>query len=280
MSALPRTPSARSLWRRYALALAAVFAIAGCASQPTPADTKPPAAVPDTHSSRTSLDWQGYYSGLLPCADCAGIFTELTLAEQTYQLQQTYVGKMGTSFIGSGSFSWQQNGRLIKLDNLDTGAAIFQVAEGQLRQRDMQGNPIPGELANAYVLHQAPSLDATLTTLANTWQLIRVNGGALRANAQDQRPVAIHFTAAGSIAGFSGCNRFAGEYKISNRGQLSVGALASTKMACMNDNGLEQELLNALQAADRYFIAGDQLHLLSLATGQTLTFQMASSSAN
>lgn len=280
MSRLPIIPSIRSQWRRYALAMTAAWAISGCASPPTPSVNESP--VPDTHSSRTSLDWQGYYSGLLPCADCAGIFTELTLAEQTYQLQQTYVGKMGTSFIGSGSFSWQQNGRLIKLDNLDTGAAIFQVAEGQLRQRDMQGNPIQGELANAYVLHQAPSLDTTLTTLANTWQLLRVNGGALRANTaeQAQRPVAIHFTAAGQVAGFSGCNRFAGEYKISNRGQLTLGALASTKMACLNDDGLEQELLNALQAADRYFIAGNTLHLLSLATGQTLTFQRVDASPN
>ena len=38
-------------------------------------------AVPDpAHNSRNSLDWAGIYEGVLPCADCPGIQTRLTLS--------------------------------------------------------------------------------------------------------------------------------------------------------------------------------------------------------
>ncbi|HSH50375.1 MAG TPA: copper resistance protein NlpE N-terminal domain-containing protein, partial [Bacteroidales bacterium] len=30
---------------------------------------------PDMHTSEISLDWQGTYKGVLPCADCPGIET-------------------------------------------------------------------------------------------------------------------------------------------------------------------------------------------------------------
>ena len=33
----------------------------------------------DQHNSRNSLDWNGVYKGVLPCADCEGIETVITL---------------------------------------------------------------------------------------------------------------------------------------------------------------------------------------------------------
>ena len=40
---------------------------------------RPPAQAVDMHNSRNSLDWVGIYEGVLPCADCPGIKTRLTL---------------------------------------------------------------------------------------------------------------------------------------------------------------------------------------------------------
>ncbi|GGD94473.1 copper resistance protein NlpE [Planktosalinus lacus] len=35
--------------------------------------------APDISTSENSLDWHGTYQGILPCADCEGIQTEVTL---------------------------------------------------------------------------------------------------------------------------------------------------------------------------------------------------------
>ncbi len=41
----------------------------------------------DMHTSQNSLDWAGVYEGVLPCADCPGIQTRLTLSrDETYEL--------------------------------------------------------------------------------------------------------------------------------------------------------------------------------------------------
>ena len=36
-------------------------------------------AIDSTHNAQNSLDWNGTYKGVLPCADCAGIEKEITL---------------------------------------------------------------------------------------------------------------------------------------------------------------------------------------------------------
>ena len=35
--------------------------------------------IPDMHTTMNSLDWDGTYTGILPCADCKGIETNITL---------------------------------------------------------------------------------------------------------------------------------------------------------------------------------------------------------
>ncbi len=43
-------------------------------------------------NSQNSLDWNGTYEATLPCADCPGIKTILTLvADQTFTLSSTYL---------------------------------------------------------------------------------------------------------------------------------------------------------------------------------------------
>jgi copper homeostasis protein (lipoprotein) len=69
--------------------------MAGCrASEPGPA------SAPSTTSPATSAVSTVRYAGTLPCADCAGIRTELSLSTDaagqptTYELKQTYLGTM------------------------------------------------------------------------------------------------------------------------------------------------------------------------------------------
>ncbi len=45
-------------------------------------------------NSLTSLDWAGTYQGILPCADCPGIKTQLVLnSDMTYQAENQLPGK-------------------------------------------------------------------------------------------------------------------------------------------------------------------------------------------
>jgi heat shock protein HslJ len=72
--------------------------------------------------------------------------------------------------------------------------------------------------------------------------------------------VTLAFDSAGHAGGDSGCNSFGGDYTTSGE-TISFGALISTMMACMDSNVMDQEqaYLAALNSADRYALANDQL---------------------
>ena len=55
-------------------------------------------------SAHNKLDWSGTYSGIMPCASCEGIETELHLGEDlTYTLITKYLGEPGKTIY----FEWQ-----------------------------------------------------------------------------------------------------------------------------------------------------------------------------
>jgi len=59
--------------------------------------------MPD--NSLNSLDWPGIYRGVLPCADCEGIETEIKInADLTYVISSTYLGKNEEAFKESRCF--------------------------------------------------------------------------------------------------------------------------------------------------------------------------------
>ncbi|OOE92272.1 hypothetical protein BZG76_06895 [Salinivibrio sp. AR647] len=107
----------------------------------------------DHHNAKTSLDWNGTYQGVIPCADCEGIDTTLTLnQDNTYVLSKTYLGKQGEAFKEEGSFSWDQTGSVVILEGLTDSPNHFFVAENQVIMQDMNGETIDGDLADMYKL--------------------------------------------------------------------------------------------------------------------------------
>jgi uncharacterized lipoprotein NlpE involved in copper resistance len=104
-------------------------------------------------NSRNSLDWQGTYTGVIPCADCSGINVTITLNPSTYELSYLYLGKNdNVPFQVVGSFSWDETGSIINLENDASIPSYYQVGENKLIQLDMEGNLITGNLADKYVL--------------------------------------------------------------------------------------------------------------------------------
>lgn len=122
---------------------------------PATTETVSEATVADTaHTAENALDWNGTYKGILPCADCEGIETELELnADKTYELKETYLGKGdGKAFESKGSFQFDANNTsVIELDKTGDNRKYF-VAEGYLKALDMAGNEITGDLADKYEL--------------------------------------------------------------------------------------------------------------------------------
>lgn len=111
------------------------------------------ASVDAAHNAQNSLDWAGIYQGTLPCADCGGIETELTLnADGTYALTEKYLDKEGEPFASQGTFVWNEAGNIVTLQTGDQTGRQFMVGENTLSHLDMEGKVIEGELAEFYVL--------------------------------------------------------------------------------------------------------------------------------
>lgn len=111
-------------------------------------------------NSRNSLDWDGIYKGITPCADCEGIKTELTLnRDGTYKRITSYLGKPDTENIVEvvSTFKWNDAGNIITLEGLDPEyqPTHYQVGEGRITQLDLNGERITGTNAEKYILHKA-----------------------------------------------------------------------------------------------------------------------------
>ena len=126
--------------------------------------------VETLHNAQNSLDWSGYYQGILPAATGMGIQVELSINHDGWFIftSDYLVGDMQIPEIGhfvwseqavveSGTFEWDETGSIITLDISDRPPHFF-VGEGTLTQLDMQGNPIEGEFADQYVLTQVEIL--------------------------------------------------------------------------------------------------------------------------
>jgi uncharacterized lipoprotein NlpE involved in copper resistance len=128
-----------------ALALSA-FALTACSK---PADEVDPAAEPTTSTTQNQaasmpatandLNWVGDYKGVLPCADCEGIETELELkADNTYELSEEYLGKQSNEFKAKGIFSFDADqSNVITLDEQGQKRKFF-IGDNFVELRDMQ----------------------------------------------------------------------------------------------------------------------------------------------
>lgn len=110
--------------------------------------------VVDMHNSQNALDWSGIYSGVIPCADCVGIETEVILNEDMTFIKRTkYLGKGDQRiFEEKGTFVWDKTGSIVSLNGINETPIQYKVVENGLIQLDLEGKVITGSLANNYIL--------------------------------------------------------------------------------------------------------------------------------
>ncbi len=219
-----------------------------------------PMVVQSQQGDMTISDWQGTYLGVLPCAGCEGIQTELTLnTNKTFDLITRQIGKgdMGIKVI-SGKFSWNKTGTIITLGGIkkDERPTQYQVEENKVIQLDLSGNAVAGESADKYVLVKGkPSVEEKY------WKLATLYGSTVSAEKGDLKEHHIMLKAEGGrLTGSSGCNSFSGNYVLTGENGIAMTKIIATKAACPTMDS-ESLFLRALEFVDGYTINGDTLQI-------------------
>jgi heat shock protein HslJ len=212
--------------------------------------------TPVGDTSQNSLDWDGIYSNVIPCADCEGIQTTIVLnKDMTYKRISRYINKDLNFFTEEGSFFWDKEGRTITLEGVNKEEAPYKylVGENKLIQYDMDGKAMNEETQKQYTLQKVSDI------VGKKWKLIELNGKEI-AGSLPKEPYFILSVENSRISGNGSCNSFNGTYTLNSKNRIKISPLASTMMACL-DMTTESELSRVLEMVDSYAIKQDTLSL-------------------
>lgn len=211
-------------------------------------------------NSRNALDWEGTYDGILPCADCEGIKTSITLLKDgTFTRTIAYLGKNAMPFSDNGKIEWNSEGSAITLINDNTDQK-YQVGENQLFHLDQAGNQIKGALSENYILRKIP-IETTSDSPAfedKKWMLVNFMGNVVEENEAEY--YIIFNSKEKRLNTKVGCNTMNANYELSNELSMKIKPLMSTMMACP-ENSIEDAYTNYLVTVDNITTNGELLHL-------------------
>lgn len=248
-------------------------------------------AVDSSHNAKNSLDYVGTYKGILPCADCSGLETEIAINENsTFSIKTKYQGKGDKVFVQKGNFKWNEKGNTIILIDIKNAPNQYFVGENTLTQLDLSGAKITGSLADDYILSKQPTDATTLETVEPTnaatvdlnsrmstttviqkvnpaigkhtlaetkWKLVSLYQKKV---VQDGKKV--YFLKMNSkdarFAAYAGCNTIAGNYVMPSSETLDFSDVIMTRMACP-DMTLEDKFGAMLVQVLHYKIEGELL---------------------
>lgn len=270
-----------------------IFALTFLASCQKPAAKKNAEDI--GHNAKNSLDFIGTYKGILPCADCQGLETEITINEnETFSIKLKYLGKGEKIFVQKGHFSWDKKGTTITLTDIEGAPNQYIVGENTLTQLDMAGQKIKGSLADEYILSKQPkdtsdievtneSDDATVDlnsriatttsiekvnpaegkhTLAETkWKLITLNKKKITQKGKKDYILKMN-SKDGRFSAYAGCNSISGSYDMPSSDRLLFSEMVMTEMACANME-LESNFTQMLEKVAIYKLDKEALILFS-----------------
>jgi copper homeostasis protein (lipoprotein) len=97
------------------------------------------------------------------------------------------------------------------------------------------------------------------------WRVLRLDGKPIAGLAPAQSPTLQFSASERRVAGYTGCNRFAGSYEL-NGTELRFSQLATTRMACVGEAGIVEQVFSA---------ALDEIHTLRLTDQRLELFDKA-----
>ncbi len=109
--------------------------------------------INDSHTSEMSLDWDGVYKGILPCASCPGISTTITLnLDKTFEKVDVYLEEENATFREKGIFVFTKDGDKIVLHHKNGSKSMYAVGENRLIMLDKDGKKSDSPFAEKYEL--------------------------------------------------------------------------------------------------------------------------------
>ena len=110
----------------------------------------------DSPSAATqTAKYDAQYQGTLPCADCDGVVTTLTLnPDGTFFMESEYLANKPVKFSQKGKYTEVEEGVVeLTLDNNDK--VYYQIEEGEAIMLDQNRKAPTGAVADHYVLKQS-----------------------------------------------------------------------------------------------------------------------------
>ncbi len=214
-------------------------------------------AVTETTTPKFANNVYGIYRGTIPCADCPGIKTTVSLeTDNTFKIASEYLGDEGGKSETTGNFSWDKSGTKIILKSAKEETQ-FLVGDGTLTQLDKSGNKIEGANAQFYLFTRG-----NYEIVNKQWTLVELMGKPVDASKTMKKEAFIIFNDDNNRYNASaGCNGISGTFATESFNKLRLGAGMSTMMACP-DMTLEDEFSKVLNQADSFIIKGDELMLV------------------
>ncbi len=219
-------------------------------------------AISTSDNSFNSLDWEGNYTGTLPCEDCGGKQTTITLKKDlSYNVEIKHITKSAKLFPQEGVFEWNKAGNKITLRDVQNTPEKYIVGENVLIPLDANGDRIKD---NAILKKQDTNTAQTnnLPITETRWMIKELMGKKVESNEDKNKPFFIQLRASDNrVVAFAGCNSIAGSYEITENNRIKFGKLMSTMMACENME-TETMLNKVLEQTKTYKIIGNKLQLL------------------
>ncbi|MCG5501319.1 copper resistance protein NlpE N-terminal domain-containing protein [Ectothiorhodospira lacustris] len=247
---------------RYLLLALFAITVAGCQPDKTtslpaaPSPEQDPAPVIDMHTSRVALDWAGMYEGLLACADCAGIHTQLTLEpDGRFEIVTRRLVRAAEPSSARGQFEWKPDGNTIVLDAEGAGQR-YAVGEGRLLLLETGQTQPAWDRAEATLAQSRPEWRSTRQNLGDIledhrWTLAHATDAANQRIdtllVEAERSFAFNF-AGSHLHVQGGCNGFRGAFATDADGMLEVTGTMGTLMACATPLMEADATLSALMA--------------------------------
>jgi len=241
--------------------------------------------VNDEHNAKNSLDYIGMYQGVVPCADCEGIEITVWIDESNYVLFTNYLGKKNkTESEFRGAYVWNDEGNTIILEGIENAPNQYFVGENYLKQLDIKGNKIEGDLTEKYTLQKKSNVNVlppplppepimikdvsyhpksieNTSLIKNKWRLVELNGKPVVNNNDDKKEMFIQLNNDSRYSAFAGCNNMIGGFVLGDEKSLiKFTKGASTLMACP-DMTIEQEFAEMIEKVDNYSLNGENMSL-------------------
>ena len=222
----------------------------------------------DNASNEKTEDIGGVYAGLLPCADCPGIETTLTInPDNSFEISQVYIDRDSVPFISSGKITKGDKDNIWVFKNR-YNETFYQFEDSVLIMLNKDKERIKGLLEEHYILKKKEN-DLRVTLLSKKWILKKLKGLNTLPEIEARDPHIIFDTEEQRIHGFAGCNSFFGKYQIKPDNKISFDNIASTKMFCANTMEMETAFLKALKDCKEFSVTNNILQFQN-AEGQTI----------